>query len=55
MTVNIATRGLLEEFNRFFDGSAKATINGSRLEITIGSKTIIISLPGVIGVDSMGQ
>jgi len=43
---------LLEEFNSFFKGSAEAIINGNRLEITIGSQTLIISLPEVIGGQS---
>lgn len=35
-------------------GKAKATINDNRLEITVGSQTLIVSLPEIIGVDSMG-
>ncbi len=46
---------LLEEFNLFFKGSAEATIDGNRLEITIGSQTLIVSFPVFWGFDSMGQ
>ena len=54
--VSVATkRSLLEEFNSFFKGKAQALINGNRLEITIGSQTLIVSLPEIIGVDSMGS
>ena len=54
MDTNIATRGLVEEFNWFFKGTAEVIINGNRLEITIGSQTLIISLPEIIGGDSTG-
>jgi len=40
---------LLRTFNTFFRGKAKAVINGDRLEITIDSQTLIISLPEEIG------
>ena len=40
---------LLDTFNRFFEGKAKAVINGNRLEITIDGTTLDISLPEVIG------
>ena len=39
----------LTTFNSFFQGKAEAKIVGDRLEITIGSQTLIISLPEVIG------
>jgi len=35
-----------------FWGSAKVTINGNKLEITIGSQTLIVSLLKVIGGQS---
>jgi len=35
--------------NSFFQGNAEAEIVGDRLEITIGSQILIISLPEVIG------
>jgi len=43
---------IVEEFNEFFKGSAEIIINGDRLEVTIGSQTLIISLPEVIGGQS---
>jgi len=46
---------LLKEFNKSFKGQAKAVINGDRLEITIGSQTLIISLPEVIGGQATGS
>lgn len=53
---NLVTRGLVEEFNLFFKGTAEAIINGNsnRLEITIGSQTLLISLPKVVGTESTG-
>ena len=55
MATTTKERTLQEEFNRFFEGSAEATIKGNRLEITIGSQTLLISLPEIIGGQSMGQ
>lgn len=46
---------LLRQFNLFFDGTAKAQIKGDRLEITIGSQTLIISLPEIVGGQSTGS
>ena len=46
---------LLDQFNSFFKGSAKAVVNGKRLEITIGSQTLIISLPDIVGAQSKGK
>jgi hypothetical protein len=43
---------LVNEFNRFFEGSAEVRIAKGRLEITIGSQTLIMSLPEIIGVQS---
>ncbi len=45
---------LVKEFNQFFEGSARIEVKDDRLEITIGSQTLIISLPEVIGVQSKG-
>lgn len=51
----IAEKGnLIEEFNKFFAGSAEAKISKGRLEITIGSQTLIIALPEIIGGQSTG-
>jgi len=54
MNTNVATKSLLEEFNSFFRGTAEAIINGNanRLEITIGSRTLMVSLPEVMGGQS---
>ena len=46
---------ILTTFNSFFQGSAEAKIVGDRLEITIGSQILIISLPEVIGGQSTGS
>jgi len=40
---------LLERFNSYFEGSAEAKIVKGRLEITIGSQTLLISLPQIVG------
>ena len=45
---------LLERFNSYFRDTAKATIRGSVLEITIGSQTLRISMPEVTGGESTG-
>ena len=55
MVSNIAAKSILDESNSFFKGNAEARINGSRLEITIGSQTLIISLPEAIGWQSKGS
>lgn len=45
---------LLNEFNLFFKGDARAEIVDGRLEITIGYRTLVIRLPAVIGVQAKG-
>ncbi len=40
---------LLKQFNDFFGETASAAIVNGRLEITIGSLTMIISLPEHVG------
>ncbi len=52
MLTEIANGKLLEEFNEFFGGKARAVINNDRLEITIDGATLIISMPEVIGGQS---
>jgi len=49
-------KDIISEFNSFFDGQASVVINDNVLEITIGLKTLLISLPKpeVIGGQSMG-
>ena len=46
---------LLERFNSYFKGSAEAKIVKGRLEITIDSQTLIISLPQIIGGHAEGS
>jgi hypothetical protein len=43
---------IITTVNSFFQGKAEAKIVGYRLEINIGSQTLIISLPDVIGGQS---
>jgi hypothetical protein len=38
-------KDLIDDFNKFFEGQAKVVIVNGGLEITIGSKTAILSLP----------
>jgi hypothetical protein len=45
---------LLKEFNGFFEGYAKIALSNNRIEITIGSRTLIISVLEVIGVQARG-
>jgi hypothetical protein len=45
---------ILMTFNSFFQGNAEAKIVGDRLEVTIGSQALIISLPEIIGGQSTG-
>lgn len=45
---------VLEQFNSFFQGTASAVINDNKLEVTIGSQTLIIALPEVIGGQGQG-
>lgn len=43
---------ILKEFNKVFDGKAKAVIQDGRLLITIGNITMTIQLPSLISVKS---
>jgi hypothetical protein len=45
-------KDLIDEFNRFFNGSAKAEIENGKLNITTGNETLVIQLPLVIGGQS---
>jgi hypothetical protein len=47
-------QNIIDEFNRYFEGDARAVIIKDRLEITIGSVTMVISLPGCVGVEATG-
>jgi len=40
---------ILTIFNSFFQGDAEAKIVDDRLEITIDSRTLILSLPAEVG------
>ena len=46
---------ILDEFNNFFKGNAKAIIVNTTLVITIGAKTFTIKLPEAIGWQSKGS
>ncbi len=45
---------LIERFNSFFEGTASITFVGDELKITIGSQTLTVSLPQVVGTESTG-
>ena len=40
---------IIEIFNSFFQGDAEAKIVDDRLEITIDTRTLILSLPAEVG------
>ena len=40
---------ILATFNSFFQGDAEAKVVDDRLEITIDSRTLVISLPEEVG------
>ena len=43
---------VINEFNKFFQGSANIVVSKDTLEITIGSQMLIISLPDIVGCQS---
>ena len=45
---------IMEEFNTFFEGDATAGIVNGKLHITIGSRTLVISLPAIVGAQATG-
>ena len=45
---------VINEFNETFHGLAEAHIEGDKLLITISSITMVVRMPGVIGVQSTG-
>lgn len=47
--------GLLSEFNRFFEGRAEAVVKDGRLEVTVGPRTLALTLPTVAGGWSTGS
>jgi len=46
---------IIDEFNLFFEGTAKAKLEGDTLKITIGSQTLTIQISSLIGLSSKGQ
>jgi hypothetical protein len=40
---------LIAAFNRFFEGTASAEIVDNCVHITVGTQTLIVSLPTVVG------
>ena len=56
MPSNITTKdNLLDTFNSFFEGDAEIIITDNKMEITVGSRTIVISLPTVVSCKAMGS
>ena len=49
------SKNLLDRFNTFFGEEARAVITDNGLEITVGSQTLVISLPEVIGGYAKGS
>jgi len=45
---------LIEDFNQYFSGDAYAEIKNNQLEITIGSRTMVISMPSCVVIKSTG-
>ena len=48
-------QGIIDEFNRFFEGSAEIEIKDESLMITIGTQTMIIQLPSVVGMQAVSK
>ena len=46
---------LIKEFNECFEGDAKIEIVDSEIRITIGSRTLFVSLPEIVGGCSTGS
>jgi len=45
-------QNLIQRFNQFFEGEAKAEIQNDRLKITIGTQTMEIQVSFDIGIQS---
>lgn len=43
---------VIDEVNTFFEGVAKLEMKNNLLSISVGTRTMNISLPGVIGCES---
>lgn len=46
---------IIDKFNETFSGDAHASLENNTLEITVGTKTMTIELPSVVGVKSTGS
>ena len=46
---------LIREFNKRFEGDAQIVIRNGTLEITVLSRTIIVTLPEVVGWQATGD
>lgn len=46
---------IIDEFNRFFKGEAHIEVINNQLEITIGSQTLVVSLPAIVGIQARGS
>ena len=55
MVIAIKKISLAEEFNKFFEGDAEIIIADNKMEITVGSRTLVISLPRVISARATGS
>ena len=47
-------QNLIDEFNGFFEGDAVAVVKADILEVTVGTRTLLISLPSAVGGQAMG-
>lgn len=45
---------LIQEINRYFDGDLRLEISHGRLGITVGARTLFVSLPTVVGAMATG-
>ena len=43
---------IIENFNKTFEGTAKAEIEDKQLKLTIGNETWTIELPRIVGASS---
>lgn len=46
---------IVDKFNSLFEGDARAEIKNNDLKITVGSQTLIIQLPSVVGENVCGD
>lgn len=50
--LEVKMQELIEQFNKAFDGAAKAEVKADHLWITVGTETLIIQLPMIVGGQS---